>query len=863
MKTRVHSDVDIDVCANKRQAIIEVITQYWGEDHVIAVATFTTLSSKTSIDKAIKGLGINEDVGGFLKSIIPIERGKQWTAKECLEGNEKLGRKPVAEFVNEVEKYDRLKECILAFEGMIVGRGSHAGGLIICNEKYTEYNACMRAPSGLLTTQFELHQCEAVGLVKFDLLSLSALDKIKTTLNFLLEFGYIEDKGGLRKTFNYYLNPDVLNYDNKEMWDNISLYKSLFQYETPMGVRAISMINPRDIHELSVSNSIMRLKGEKGQETPMERFVRYKNDINEWYNDMKDFGLNEKEISVLEKYLLPSFGVCESQEKLIKLTMDKEVAAFDLRESDQARKAIAKGAKQAMKETEERLYKYGEKLGVRKILTDYLWNVQFEMQKAYAFSEIHSYEYSIIALQEMNLNHFYPRILWETAVLTIDSEADEEDENSGSTPYGKIARSICTLKANGTNIQSPDINKSRYGYTPLIEENTILIGLRAISGIGDDIVREIINGRPYTSFKQFYEYHSNGIWDGEIDEDGSKIYRNSLVTKSKMISLIKAGCFDFDTKNRVNLMKWLAAWETPTKTELALANVPKCIELGVSIPNEIIKPYKFKKYALSKQFFYCNNENAKSKKDYILDAYSRDYFEKNYMDKLKEEVDYYYVGDDIIVIDKSLEKAMKSEIEKLKEYLSRESVIKEFNTNSMKATYKAMIEIEDVNRWAMESISFYDRNHELEYANLEDYNVTSFNDLPYEAEFELKKKGKREWRQYKLSRIAGTIIDCDHNKNILSLLTIDGVVNVRFNKGQYAHYKQNISEVIDGKKVTLEKPFFARGNMILVSGYRREDEFVAKKYAKSIYQHTVCLIEKINEDGSLDLKLERYNPNEE
>lgn len=856
-------DCDIDVCANKRQAIIDIITRFWGQEHVVSVATFTKLSSKTSIDKAVKGLGINEDVAGFLKSIIPIERMKMWTARECLEGNEKKGMKPVVEFVNEVDKYPRLRECILAFEGMIVGRGSHAGGVIICNKNLTEYNAYMRAPSGLLTTQFELHQSEAVGLVKFDLLSLSALDKIKTTMNLLLEYGYWEDKGSLRKNFNHYLNPDVINYDNEKMWDNIAIYKSLFQYETPMGIRAISMINPRDIHQLTVANSIMRLKGEKGQETPMEKFVRYKNDINEWYNDMKVFGLNQNEINVLENYLSSSFGVCESQEKLIKLTMDENVASFDLRESDQARKAVAKGSKDAMKETEERLYTYGAKLGVRKVFLDYLWNVQFEMQKAYAFSEIHSYEYSIIALQEMNLNHFYPRILWETAVLTIDSEADEEDENSGSTPYGKIATSICKLKLNGTNIQSPDINKSKYGYTPLIEENTILIGLRAIAGIGVDVVNDIINGRPYDSFKQFYEYHKNGIWKGEIDEDGNKIFERSSVTKSKIIMLIKAGCFDFDNPNRIALMKWLACWETGAKENLTTANLPKCVELGVDLPQELLRPYRFKKYVCSKEFFYCKNAKAKSKKDYMLDSYARNYFEKNYINKLVEEKDYYYVDDNIIIVDKSLEKAMENEMNQLKEYLNKPEVVADFNKKSMIETYKNMIEVEDINKWAMESISFYDRNHELDYANLEDYDVVSFNSLSSEAEFELKRNGKREWRQYKLSRIAGTIIDCDHNKNILSLLTLDGVVNVRFNKGQYAHYKQNISEMVDGKKITLEKPFFARGNMIMVCGYRREDEFVAKKYARSLYQHTVCLIEKINSDGSLNLRLERYSTEEE
>ena len=58
----------------------------------------------------------------------------------------------------------------------------------------------MRAPNGNLITAFELHDAEKVNLIKYDILSVEALDKIHTCLDLLLEQGYIEDKGNLKDT---------------------------------------------------------------------------------------------------------------------------------------------------------------------------------------------------------------------------------------------------------------------------------------------------------------------------------------------------------------------------------------------------------------------------------------------------------------------------------------------------------------------------------------------------------------------------------------------------------------------------------------------------------------------------------------
>ena len=87
--------------------------------------------------------------------------------------------------------------------------------------------------------------------------------------------------------------------------------------------------------------------------------------------------------------------------------------------------------------------------------------------------------------------------------------------------------------------------------------------------------------RPYNSFLDFYRKNT---------------FPGSLVTKSKIIQLIKAGCFDCFNTNRIKVMQEYFCLSTPQKTKLTTSNLPEMIKIGVEIPEELIKHYNFKKY---------------------------------------------------------------------------------------------------------------------------------------------------------------------------------------------------------------------------------------------------------------------------
>ena len=62
-------------------------------------------------------------------------------------------------------------------------------------------------------------------------------------------------------------------------------------------------------------------------------------------------------------------------------------------------------------------------------------------------------------------------------------------------------------------------------------------------------------------------------------------------------------------------------------------------------------------------------------------------------------------------------------------------------------------------------------------------------------------------------------------------------------------FKTQISELqSNGKKKIIEKGWFSRGTKVLITGFRREDTFVAKTYANTNSHQLYKIIEVINSD---------------
>ncbi len=845
------ADIDTDSEPSKKYAIIDAMKEFFGEDKVLNVATFSKVSSKTALEKACRGMGVSADTANYMKSLIPVNRGKTASLSECFFGDKEKGIKKNRDLIHEVEKYDGLKEVALKIEGTLTNRGVHAAGLAICNEPYLSYTSAMRSPEGVMETSMNLWDSEEVSLVKFDLLTVSAVQKIHRAMTEMLKHGAIEWQGSLKTTYEKYLHPDVLDYTTPEMWEQAPNAYGLFQWDTPISTKTLALIKPKSIMDMSAGNSLLRLMPDGVAETPVEKYIRYKENPDEWERDATAYGLTEDEKQVVREICGDSYYLAESQEKIMRLAMSPKVAGYTLKEANKLRKAIAKKNEKLQAESKAQFFEWGKKRGTRDVFLKYIWEELFSASLGYSFSSIHSYAYSIIALQELNIYYHYGPVYWNVGCLSTEAIGSEEGSGNG-VDYGAVSKAIYKMKGHNVEVQPPAINEAEIDFGCNPEKNYIYFGLGAIAKINTDLATQIITNRPYADFKDFYRKNS---------------YPDSLIKNQHFIQLIKAGCFDEFNPDRVKVMKQYVVLSTETKDKLTMQNLDSVLKLRCPLPKPLSQPLKFKKYVCSKRFYFGQHPNFKSKKLYWLDQTAMRYFVPNCQPLMQEGVDYWEEEGRTIVVDKSLEKMLKPTMDNLKEYINTPEFIKEYNKCLYRAKYQDMIEVEDVNKWSFEALSYYSLEHELAHVDRERYDISLFNELPEEPRFITKRNGKREWKQYELAQIACVVIAKNDNNHLLTVLDMnDNIVQCKFDSSSYAFFKQQISVPnANGSKTVVDPSWLKRGQGLILTGYRIGDaDFRIKSYKASIYQKKVRKIESVNnETGEIVVVSNRYGYGED
>lgn len=871
-------DLDTDVSGLKRAQVLQHLRQVYGEDRVCNVLTLRTEKSKSAILTAARGLGYSPEEGTYFASLIGSERGQLYSLSQMYYGDEEKGIAPNSTFVTEMDKNPELWKVARSIEGLICGAGIHAGGVIFNDEPFTETCSLMRAPDGTIISGFELHDVEKVSLIKMDLLSIEGADKLQTCLELLVENNYVKPEATLRETYEKVIGIYNIERNDPKMWSMVWNHEitSLFQMEQQSGIQGIALSKPKNVDELAVLNSVIRLMAtEKGAEQPLDKWVRYRKDINQWTNEMRRFGLTEEEIDWLSHHSAITDGICESQEGLMSLVQEPRLGGHSLGFADKCRKAIAKKQGQLFEECEKTFFDTIQKKHLSSKLADYVWNEVLKIQRGYSFNRAHCLAYSLVALQEMNLAYKYPIIFWNTANLIVDSagkpeteegdseclvveleDADEPQEEvvdiyepeeweeyeyedlpdhsakkkkkTKSINFGKIATAIGKFQSEGVKIAPPDINRSGFTFTPIVETNTIVSGLRNLTRISADLVNTIISNRPYISLDDFL----------------SKV----KVNKTQMLVLIKSGAFDSLYPDRMELLNEYVGRIAGTKNNLTLANIPALIKYD-ALPEgceDFVELYQFNKFV-----------RKKLDKETGIITFSQkalEYYMKNF------DADLLLTGDTITV--KNWEKQYKKKIAPLSEFVkeNKDFLLQELNKKIVEDQFELSVG-GNISHCEMEAMSFYYHPHELKEVNYLKYEVVDFNSLPEEPPIErtIHTKDGKEIPIYELSCLVGTVIDKNKLKNSISLLTPDGVVNVKIWKNQYAKYDKQISVIgADGKKKVMERSWFKRGTLLYLQGIRRGQNFIPKAYKGS--RHKVPIMKITNVEGSnIDFTDKRYD----
>ena len=860
-------DIDLDLCPSKRPLILQRIKEERGKnfnadiDEVsrknlgcTLIATFGTEGTRSAVLTACRGYrsedypdGIDVDTAQYMTSLIPQERGFLWPISDVINGNPEKDRRPVAAFIYEVNQYPGLLKIIQGIEGCVNKRSSHASGVIMFDEDPYEFGSFMRTPRGEVITQYDLHDAEYAGMTKYDFLVTEVSDKLTECIRLLQEDEVIEPELTLREVYNKYFHPAVLPIEDERYWDALQKGNvlNLFQFDSQVGSQAAKKIKPHSIRELADANGLMRLMtSEKGDETPMDKYVRFKNNIELWYQEMEDYGLSAAEQAILKPYFLPSHGVPPSQEQMMLMLMDKNICGFSLADANAARKIVGKKQMNKIPALKEQVFNQAKSPA----LGQYVWSCGIKTQLGYSFSVIHALAYSFIGFQTLYIATRWNPIYWNTACLIVNSGSlegyDDEEETKAkekTTDYAKTAKALGDIISRGIKISLVDINKSGYSFEPDVENNQILFGMKALSNVSQDVINQIISGRPYVSFEDF-------------------MHRCPL-TKTAMISLIKAGAFDrleeewaqrVGAHPRVLAMVHYLSKNCDAKTKLNLQNFNGLLNKNL-IPDELF---------FEKQVFLMNKhlKTTKVGKYYVLNDKCQEFYNEHF------NPDYLEVINGLVCIvaatwDKIYTKAMDGARDWLKQH--QEETLKALNDLLFEEVWNKYAQ-GSVSAWEMEALCFYYSEHELAKVNMQKYGLVHFKDLPSTppVDYYFKRNGK-EIPIFKTYKIIGTVIAKDDNRSIVTLLTTTGVVDVKFTKEYYAMYSRQISEKDeDGTKKVMEKGWFRRGEKLMITGFRRDDTFVAKSYTHTA-THQLYRIEL--ENGGTDIKLshERYGQESE
>lgn len=869
-------DIDIDICPSKKGKILNEIKKERGQHFnpdvdelsrknlgCVLVATFGTEGTKSTILTACRGYrsedysdGIDVDTAQYLSSLVPQERGFLWPLHDVVYGNKDKGREASDLFVNEVKEFPGLLDIMFGIEGLVNKRSSHASGVIFMDEDPYKFGSFMRTPKGEIITAYDLHDCEYLGMVKYDFLVTEVQDKLAQTIKFLQEDGQIEKNLSLRQIYDKYFHPSVLPLKDKIIWKHIQDgdILNIFQFDSDVGSQAAKKIKPQTILELADANGLMRLMASDGGEPPMDKYIRFKNNINLWYEEMKRYGLADKEIKTLEPYFKSSYGVPPSQEQLMKMLMDKDICNFSLKDANTARKIVGKKQMAKIPALREQVLNTAKSPALGK----YVWTCGIGPQMGYSFSIIHALAYSFIGFQTAYIATRWNPIYWDTACLVVNSGSLEEDENEyeededgdiigvkkkeSSTDYAKLAKALGEIIGAGIKVSLVDINKSNYGFEPDVKSNQILFGLKALSNVGAPIIEKIMENRPYHSLKEFM--------------------RKCPLNKTAMISLIKSGAFDnlesawakeFHVDPRIVAMTYYLSKACDPKSKLTLQNFNGLIEKEI-VPDSLEQ---------QKQAFIFNKYLKKHKKSLYYLMTNQDVSDV-VTRKLIDTDDLEIIQGIPCIKQKTWDKNYQVIMDLARDWLkdNQAAALKEYNTILFKEAWDKYAS-GNISSWEMEALCFYYHDHELKTIDNNRYGIVDFNELSTEpiVDRTFKRNGK-QIPLYKLYKIAGTVISKNDSRHSISLLTTTGVVNVKFTKEYYALYGRQLSEIQpDGTKKVREKGWFVRGTKLLITGFRRDDTFVSKNY-KSNGGHQLYKINAVN-GSRMEITHTRYGQSEE
>ncbi|WP_367680391.1 DNA polymerase III subunit alpha [Candidatus Fukatsuia anoeciicola] len=508
-------DFDIDFCMEKRDLVIDHVTEMYGRDAVSQVITFGTMTAKAVIRDVGRVLGHPYSFIDRIAKLIPLD--PNMTLEKAFKTEPQL-----IETYQADEEVKTLIDMARKLEGVIRNVGKHAGGVVIAPTKITDFAPIYCDTEGKNpVTQFDKNDVEYAGLVKFDFLGLRTL----TVINFALEMINAQrNSTGLdpidiaaiplndKKSFTLLQRAEttaVFQLESKGMKDLIKRLKPDCFEDI---IALVALFRPGPLQSGMVDNFINRKHGREALSYP---------DI-QWQHKL------------LKPVLKSTYGIILYQEQVMKIA--QVLSGYSLGGADVLRRAMGKKDLFDMAKQRSTFVDGAKNNGINSKLAIKIFDL-VEKFSGYGFNKSHSAAYALVSYQTLWLKTHYPA---EFMAAAMTADMDNTD---------KLVGLVDECQRIGLKILPPNINNGFYHFH-VNNKAEILYGLGAIKGVGAVPITMILKARKLQG-------HFADLFDFCVHIDTKKLNRRILE------KLIISGAFDPLGPHRAALMHYL---DTALKT---------------------------------------------------------------------------------------------------------------------------------------------------------------------------------------------------------------------------------------------------------------------------------------------------------
>lgn len=395
-------DIDTDFCIEKREQIIEYVTEKYGTDRVAQIITFNRLTSKAVLKDVARVLDIPYGEADRMAKLIPVSRGKPAKLKVMISD-----QTPAPEFKEKYEtdpKVQRWLDMAIRIEGTNKTFGVHAAGVVIAAEPLDQIVPLQRNNDGSVITQYYMEDLESLGLLKMDFLGLKNLTMIQKAADLI------------HQNRQEYIDIDRLPADDPKTYQLLARgeLEGIFQLESSGMRQVVRDLKPSNLEDIS---SILALY----RPGPLDAGL-----IPKFINRKHGRETIEYQHQILEPILNETYGIMVYQEQIMKIAQD--MAGYSLGQADLLRRAMGKKKVSEMQKHRELFVDGAAKNGVKTTVATELFDqmVMFAEYCLSADTELLTVEYgwkSIgeIVTQELDCQvytvspqgHVYTQPIWQ------------------------------------------------------------------------------------------------------------------------------------------------------------------------------------------------------------------------------------------------------------------------------------------------------------------------------------------------------------------------------------------------------------------------------------------------------------------